>query len=499
MKKPHAFFSALDALDAAGRSRFEAFIFSPYFNKHEGIRQLVAWALAQNGTRHADVMEAAARHLYGDDPQRHKKLAPLLSQCMRLYEEWLGLEHMKREQEGIPVQLAALEHLRLKGRWKHHDRLTRQTAKKLAAAPVQDLDLLEWQFKVAHEEEQRHARESAFSEDPWLQQKIDRLDAWYAAQALMAGCEIETRRAVLNVDARPPAFVEWLGAADQLPDFLAAQPLVLAWFLVFKTLQRDDESCFREAMDCLAAKHEALERPMLASLYNFLGNFCARQINKGRSRYLSAMFELYRTQLEMGLLTLDGYMSEWQYKNIVATGLLLGQSDWVYRFIHEYRETLPAEVRDNAFTYNLAYYYYATRQLDKVLELLLKVEYRDIRYYVGAKSMLLKTYYELDEGEALRALASSIKQYLKRKDILSQSRRKAFMRFVDLTLRCYNLRQDWQIMHRSDVEKRLRKLHREIGKSAELINPDWLWQKWRELAEQSGFEALVGELSESAG
>ncbi len=496
MKKPHLFFSALHALDAGEKARFEAFVRSPYFNKHEGIRQLVAWALAQNGAPQADLMDAAARLLFPDDSLRHKKLAPLLSQCMRLYEEWLGMELLRRQKGGVAVQLAALEQLRARGQWKHHDRLSRQTAKKLDAAAVQDLDLLEWQFKLAREEEQRRALESAFSEDPWLQQKIDRLDVWYAAQALIAGCEIETRRAVLNVAARPPVLIEWLGNADQLPDFLVAQPLVQAWFLVYQTLKRDDDTHFRQAMDFLAANHPAFDRPMLASLYNYLGNFCARQINKGRSGYLSAMFELYRIQLEMGLLTLDGYMSEWQYKNIVATGLLLGQNEWVYQFIHEYRDALPEEARGNAFTYNLAYYYYATRQLDKVLELLIQVEYRDIRYYVGAKSMLLKTYYELDEGEALRALASSIKQYLKRKDILTQSRRRAFMRFVDLTLKCYNLRQDWKIMHRTDVEKRLRKLQYEIGKYHELVNPDWLWQKWRELAAECGFGALVEELSE---
>ncbi len=496
MKKPHLFFSALHALDAGEKARFEAFVRSPYFNKHEGIRQLVAWALAQNGTPQAGLMERAARLLFPDDPQRHKKLAPLLSQCMRLYEEWLGLELMRRQKKGLPLLVAALEHLRLRGAWTTHEKMARQIGKKLESCEKEDFDLLEWRLKLAWEQEQRYASQSPFREDPWLQEKVDRLDAFFAAKALACGCEIEARRSVLNLDARSAVFIEWLGERESLPDFLARHPLVQAWYLLYQTLKRDEEGWFRQAMDFLSENSDRFDRPMLASLYNYLGNFCARQINKGRSGYLSAMFELYRIQLDMGLLTLDGYISEWQYKNIVATGLLLGQNDWVYRFIHEYRDALPEEARNNAFTYNLAYYYYATRQLDKVLELLIQVEYRDIRYYVGAKSMLLKTYYELDEGEALRALASSIKQYLKRKDILTQSRRRAFMRFVDLTLKCYNLRQDWKIMHRNDVEKRLRKLQYEIGKHREIINPDWLWQKWRELAVLSGFGALVEELSE---
>lgn len=491
MKKENAFLLELQKLGGSEKARFKAFVDSPYFNKHEGVRKLVAWVLEQSG-RSDGLTEGVADHLFPGDAQRHKKVAPLLSQGMRLYEEWLGQEVLSAGKDKVPIWLAALEHLRIRGQWKLHEKLANRIEKVIQRREVSDPDQLEWFFKLAWEREQRYVSQSPFHEDPWLQEKVDRLDAYFACEALSCACEIETRRSVLNIHTRQSIFLRWLEQED-LPDWLEAVPLVRAWYLVFQTLRQDNEKSFREAMTFLAEQGDAFEKRMLASLFNYLGNFCARQINKGKSSYLEAMFELYRIQLDKGLLTLEGYISEWQYKNIVATGLLLGHNDWVYHFIHDYRAHLPEEARTNAFTYNLAYYYYATTQFDKVLELLLQVEYRDLRYYVGAKSLLLKTYYELDEGDALRALVSSTRQYLKRKEILTYGRRKAFLRFLGLTLQCYNLLQDWKILHPAEVDKRLFKLRNAIAGNQEIINPDWLWQKWHELVRCTGREHLFFE------
>jgi len=484
MKKTHQLFEELIHLNSKEASRFQEFVDSPYFNKHEGIRQLVAWIIRH---KHVGIdKEALAQHLFGDDPKRHQKLAPLLSQALRLYEQWLGIDWLREKKENVPIYVAALEHLRFKGAWKYHEKFSRYAAQKLQQFPTLDFDTVEWSFKLAWENEQRYLTQSPFQEDPWLQEKVLRLDTFFAIKALVCGCEIETRRAVLNIDIRHSVFLDWLVQQQQLPEHLSHHPLLTAFYYVYLTLKNDCEAMFHQAMDWLKAHGHTFEQSILGMLYTNLGNFCTRQINKGKSQYLPAMFELYQIQLDQDLLLIDGYLSEWQYKNIVSTGLLLGHNEWVYEFIHTYKNKLIPETRNNAFTYNLAYYYYATGQLEKVLELLVRVEYRDVRYYIGAKTLLLKTYYDLNEGEALRALVNSIKRYLKRKDIISATRRKAFLNFLDLLLKFFNLRENWKIMHPSDVDKHLQRLHRAITRRKEVVNPRWLEEKWQELLTHMG-------------
>ena len=94
--------------------------------------------------------------------------------------------------------------------------------------------------------------------------------------------------------------------------------------------------------------------------------------------------------------------------------------DWTKEFIEKFKDYLHPEVVENAYTYNLASYYYSTNQLDKVLDLLVKVEYTDIQYSIGAKSLLLRTYYDLEENEALLSLTRSFKQYLKRNRLIPE-------------------------------------------------------------------------------
>ncbi|MGB0929683.1 MAG: hypothetical protein ACPGVB_02825 [Chitinophagales bacterium] len=53
----------------------------------------------------------------------------------------------------------------------------------------------------------------------------------------------------------------------------------------------------------------------------------------------------------------------------------------VANFIEGYREKLPFQARENAYCFNKAAYCYAIEEYDEVLQLLLTVEYSDIRIY----------------------------------------------------------------------------------------------------------------------
>lgn len=92
-------------------------------------------------------------------------------------------------------------------------------------------------------------------------------------------------------------------------------------------------------------------------------------------------------------------MSQWDYKNIVYLGLRLEEYSWVKNFIIKYNEELDPKTRKNAMSYNMAYYHFFLNNYDETLTLLRSVEFSDVYYHLDSKSLLMKTYYELEETE----------------------------------------------------------------------------------------------------
>jgi len=105
--------------------------------------------------------------------------------------------------------------------------------------------------------------------------------------------------------------------------------------------------------------------------------------------------------LEKELIFNEGELSPWVFKNIVLSGLRLGEYDWTEKFIKDYKERLPDESKNNAVTFNLAQLYFFKKDHDKVIRLLHQVEYEDPAYNLNSKIMLIATYYETDELEPL--------------------------------------------------------------------------------------------------
>ncbi|MEY4926674.1 MAG: hypothetical protein RI894_1110, partial [Bacteroidota bacterium] len=111
-------------------------------------------------------------------------------------------------------------------------------------------------------------------------------------------------------------------------------------------------------------------------------------------------------------------------------GLRLEKYDWVEQFLYKYNELLPDDFRENALTYNLAKLQFAKKNYTQVIQLLQTVEYQDIFYSLDSRTTLLKTYYTLDEYEALEANMESFRIYLLRNNVISNFTKKQYQNFI---------------------------------------------------------------------
>jgi len=169
------------------------------------------------------------------------------------------------------------------------------------------------------------------------------------------------------------------------------------------------------------------------------------------------------------VLLLNGEINQQNYKNIVTTGLRIGKQQWVYDFINEYRYKLNKSVRENAFNYNLANYFFHIGKFDNALQNLQKVSLADLFYGLDARSLMLKSYYELNEYEAFLNTYYSFRVFVMRKKNVSEQHRRNYLNFLRIAKKLMNLRPR--------DKKNILKIQDEIKTQKALADKSWLEDK----------------------
>ena len=207
-------------------------------------------------------------------------------------------------------------------------------------------------------------------------------------------------------------------------------------------------------------------------IYFNLLNYCIKKLNQGNQFYLREFIEVYKEILQKDILPNDE-LNPWNFKNAIQIALRLGEYEWVEKFISIYSIKLPSEFRENAVSYNLAQVYFYKKEYNKVISTLQFVEYEDVTYNLGSKSMLIAIYYEKDEFEALNSLLESFKTYLNRHKDLAEQRKTLYMNLIKF------VRKLTKIM--PGDKKAIETLKEEIKEAKGIASEKWLLEKLAEI------------------
>ena len=98
--------------------------------------------------------------------------------------------------------------------------------------------------------------------------------------------------------------------------------------------------------------------------------------------------------------------------------------------------------------------------------------------------MLLRTYYDLDENEALLSLTRSFKQYLSRNKLIPEPRIQGMSNLIRFTNRASTIKSNIGFDSKAKSQKELKKLIEELEAARPIINKGWLESKIEELKNQ---------------
>lgn len=467
----------LPHLNRKEMTRFKEFVFSPYFNKHKGVRALVQ-VLSDSYPKYSKKdyeREKIHGALFPEKPFDLPKLALIFTYTLRLLEQFIHVETVKN-QNGKAAASSILLFMRernisfyLEKKWKENIKgvninLTRTDLCWLDEMDASSLSL------------------SWFEED-FLQKKQLFADALFIKHKLKDSCELLLRSKYLKRKFEISTLLsDTLSEVSSHPNKYKPFPSISLYAKSFQLVSQAKDELYLEVFNQINENASRLDGDDLKGLYSYLQNFCIAQINLGKEPFLRHLFDIYLSQLEKDLLLDDGLLPEWHYKNIVTTALRLNENGWVRKFLEEYKLRLPAEVAENAYSYNLATYYYHLNKLQDVLRLLVQVEYTDVRYNLDAKSLLLRTYYDLEEEEALLALCDSFRQYLKRNKSLTEFQKKGYVNLIRFARRLFKLKSNQGFIPVQKWKKEKAKLETDIQAAKGVFNLKWLNDKMKELS-----------------
>ena len=458
-------------------NRLRKFLLSPYFNDQEEVVQL--FELINEAVRNGDAaLEALDKStvweaLYPDRDFDDAHLRRLSSDLSRLAQRFL-VEELRQQDpltEALDLQ-KALEKLDLP---KHLASAERQIDKQLEQSLGKSAHHYYVQFRQHWNVFNRASKIVAtagytdklvaadfFLECFYLAQKLKLYVAWL----LYRGFRVTESEVPVM-----PGFWEYLKH-----ERFAAVPLIRIYrkgILCFT--DSEEETHFSDLLSDLDTYADALTETDLRECYFMAQNYCALKINQGKTEYYRKVFEIFKKMVEGDILLEDGQLPEAVFKNIITASLGVGEYEWTEQFVQQYADYLPARIRENARIFNLAYVSFYQKNYERVIEYLRDVEYSDVVYALGAKSMLLRTYYEQGEYLALDSLIDSFRIFLRRNKVISKNLKREYNNFVNLVKKLTTIT--------ASDKKSIAELRERVSATSYSMPKNWLLKKIAEIEE----------------
>ncbi len=464
------------------RIRLQELVYSPYYNKHQNTQLLLNYILESIDEQvDSDKLtkETAFAFLFPKDKYNVQRIKDVMSLLTKQVEQYLQL--INYEQEPIAGQLNLLRELRSRNAGKYFEQAERQMRQSLSKTKDEG-ERHRWGYELESEADTYFMSQSARAQHQSIQQRANHLDRYYLLNKLRVSCEMINRSNIVKVNYETPFLDEACQHLEANTERYADEKLILAYYRILKALtEPDNEAHYQSLIGYLNEHATGFDADEARGMYDYAKNYCIKKINSGKSDYLQRLFEVYKALLENRIIYQNGMLTEWDYKNIVTVATRQKEYDWCYEFIELNKPLLDAAQRENAYTYNLAMLHYSRNQFKEAMELLRAVEFTDLYYGLGAKTTLLKTYYELDELEAFFNMIDTFRTFLKRNKLISEYQYKVNSNLLKFAKKLATLKNKQGVISNNAFEKELQALEKSISTTKEITNVDWLKQKMGEL------------------
>jgi hypothetical protein len=269
-------------------------------------------------------------------------------------------------------------------------------------------------------------------------------------------------------------FIDEIIEHVQSNNYSDTPPILIYHQILLSYKEPEDHGHFEKIKSLINQHIHLFPDNEVAEILDSALNYCIKKMNAGEPGFLEEAFNLYKEWLIKDLLKVRGHINPFHFKNIVTIGLRLKEFDWIENFIHQYSIFLESRFQENAVTFNLAQLYFYKNDYPKVIRQLSQVEYDDMTYNLNSKTLLMASYYELDEIEALGSLLDSFRVYLSRNKELPATRRKHYLNTIGIVRKLSKLTPG--------DSKEIEKLKTEVENTQGVVSKNWIMEKLTSLS-----------------
>lgn len=461
-------------LSLSQTKRFRLFVTSPYFNQHQKTIELLDFILKQKKAVHPTWQrEKVAQKLFATENNPLLSLNNSMTYLMRLLKKFLAYDVL--ENKPIASSLLLLEGALERQQFKLFESSSHTLEKNLTKGQLKNQQILAATYSLYQtldDYEQEHGNRTS---PVFLQKTIDTLDAYYFSEKLRHTCHALARQNVVGGHFQLDFITEMIGYLRANLEQYSVHPPIIMYYQIYQMLSDPKGLIHYQHLKTMLPQQVAFfSKKEARDLYRYAENYCILNINQGQTNYVQELFELYQQLLGTGLILNQNILHQWDYTNIIALGCRLKQFNWTVNFIETYRSKLADDIRDNAYSYNLAFFHYEQQHYDEALELLNNVEFTDVYYQLSAKLILLKAWFETENWRALDYMLETFRIYLLRNKYISKSRQKSGFNLIRFTRQLFQLKEKQAQLDKAIYAKKIENLKIKIEACEQVMNKKWL-------------------------
>lgn len=371
------------------------------------------------------------KHPLAENKANRTKILNALSDLHLWLREFLLLEKVKGDSfESQSFWMSILKERGLVPEFSRKAELLQQTVEKMPKASVSDyMKGMASNYLYYYHLTRDKQRENI----PALKDCGKNLDLFYAVIRLKIACEVASRQRLISekADLEPlPAIIELYKAHP-----IADHPLLALYLKVYELISSQQASLFSDIESILRDSSGRIDPEEIHTILGYLHNYLASQLRRDDDSHLAMTHNLNKFAVEHQVLSKSGGISPNHFANIVTVACNANDLAWAEAFIEDCQHLLLAEIMADAAALAKAIVLFEKKEFDEVLIVLRNVVYHDLLYAIRAKSLTLRSQYELagDDKSSVMDCCLAFEAFLKRHRNPKREAVEATLNFLAIT------------------------------------------------------------------
>lgn len=459
---------------------FGKFVTSPYHNESELLIKSYEYLKKYFPEFNSPELtkENIFRSMYGKQKYNDKKLRDRLSDMLKLAEEFLAIENLKKSPVHFKMQtLYSYNERDLKI---HFDKIHNDIRYVLDGIIVKneksfyDEYMLEGMRMGFYEHQKLLGRRKPYFEE--INSHIKLYMKYFTATLLRYYSIMNNVKGILNVSYDKSLYEPVMNYIEQ--NNFKQYPLINIFTLMININEdaRDVESYYKLKEVYLEHYRQMDEYDKMMVMTELYIHSNVRQ-RQGLPGFEREQFEIIKMQLEHKAYPLEkGWMKREQFLVTVDMASSAGEIEWAETFIEEYHSKIVPAHRENTFRWAKGFLFHKRKEYEQALNEFAKVNTGDHFYYFRVKQSVSMVYYELGEFENLFLLVDAFKHYIASNPALPEHIKIWNTNYINVLNRLAGLALNYE-------EYKMDKLIADINgfSLSEIVSKNWLLNRGIEL------------------